>query len=482
MQCTTLTTLNLAEFPYTLYNAFRYYSQRIKGATTWQQIKPLNEKSGMLNTERRTKNRCGPIRKPIIGLIVKAGWQVQARGEKATWKLERTKNGHTAGSVDKNSGHKFFNCLGRNALDVDTTILGLCKLTTRMVVGLWTVVHINPLSPIIEVSLKSTGKATKSFALTAIVSSVLRKTNIENRRCSDSISNTAQFFDGNTERECLRGLYNAFAYAMVSMQGKAGFFSTPLFEQTPGSPCAFGLQFCPKSPVAVSNAFDGGSRVNVSRAINRKVDYPHVNAKPTIRAFFGRWFERVDSSSKVKLIVSHKQVRLALLRQKQAAGAFIGQVWQSYPTSNCIDGHFGAGLIPAQDATIISNGTVLAERALTILVQLISVRNLADNPNHNLSRQSKLIFHPIVQRLVKRVLTEGAVLPCPPTDIIGSVIGPFNRFVQRTCLFESRLKFDCNGQFHASITHYLSILDKWVECRSSSPQLKQGVFAATETR
>jgi hypothetical protein len=293
-----------------------------------------------------------------------------------------------------------------------------------------------------------------------------------------SITNTAKFFEGDTLIECLRSRYYALGDYVVCVPGKVPFLSTPLPEQSFGGGCDLALQLRPQPSVPVPDTLDHRAGVDIALAVNGDVDNAQVHPKPALPFFgsalrFGRWRSRglwsVDGSTQVELTVPHHKVGFSLLRQEQATGAFIRQVGDALSTRKGGERYFRTSLIPTEDTNVISNRAMLAERALGLLIQLISISDLSNHPHHYLSGKHELISHAIVQHFVQSVLGEGAVLPGPLTDKVGSIVGSFNRFYERADLLWGGLQLDGSSQLHTPIRPLASILDKKGERDASSP-------------
>ncbi len=264
---------------------------------------------------------------------------------------------------------------------------------------------------------------------------------------SDTISDTAEFFEGDTLTECLRGRYNAFRDYMVRVAGKARFLRTPLSEKPFGRARAFGLQLCAEPSVPVTDALDGRTGVDVTRAINGDVNYFQVNPQEARRLAYGR-FGAIDYGIEVKLTVTQEKVSLALLRQEQATSTLIRLVRKAYSTVYRIHSYFRVFLIPAQNTAIVSDRAVFAERPLHSLIKFIGIRNLSNYSDNNLGREAKLILYPVVQSLVDGVLPEGVIMPCPLRNIVGRIVSAFKRAEQGTRLFLGGLELDSDGQLH----------------------------------
>src|SRR6476660_3666068 len=116
---------------------------------------------------------------------------------------------------------------------------------------------------------------------------------------SDSVTNTAKFFYGDTVIECLRSRYYAFGDYVVCVRRKAHLFTPASLQQTPGSLGTLALQLCSEPSMSVPDCLHNRTGVGIPFAVNRYVDNTHVYPKPPFSFIFGfirlRKFRRLRS-------------------------------------------------------------------------------------------------------------------------------------------------------------------------------------------
>ncbi len=267
---------------------------------------------------------------------------------------------------------------------------------------------------------------------------------------SCSVTYPTEFFDSNTLTECLRSPYNAFADYMVLSGCKAALFPLALHKQLSCGLCTLALQLGSKSPVSVPDAFDKGTGIDVALTVNSKIHDTHVNTKKASR-FTEFRLRCIDSGIEIVLTVLQKQISLALLRKKQPSSPFVRLIRYAFSTRKRRKCHFVSCLIPAQYTTIVGDRAMSSKCTLALLVQLISVGNLRNHSDYQLSGQGKLILDAVIQHFLSGVHCEGAVLPHPLTDKVSGIVGCFHRGKQSLRLFWARAEFHLCSQLHTYI-------------------------------
>ncbi len=99
----------------------------------------------------------------------------------------------------------------------------------------------------------------------------------------DPLTDTAQFFEGNSRlpsrRGAFCGFYNLTADLVVDMLGKVALLAGKLLEPTLGCFRAFLLKLGTQTPVTVAHVVDSFAGVDSGVRINCDIDHAKVNAK-----------------------------------------------------------------------------------------------------------------------------------------------------------------------------------------------------------
>lgn len=235
------------------------------------------------------------------------------------------------------------------------------------------------------------------------------------------VANPCQIFQGYPAISALSRSNNCFTNIVIGPGSKALFFLASLLEQTTRRLRAFGLKLASKLAVAITNIFNCLTLVNRLVAINGDVGNTEIDAQEPFNVQRVRLINVADSEQ-IKLAINTSQIGFALLGLQQSPLVFTANKRDYLSSVHCPDRNRATWQTPVEHSIIVSNAAEWLESAKGFLVQLISVSHFGDATNNNLSSKIELFSDRMVNKLVKRELTEGFLVPRLLTDLITSSV------------------------------------------------------------
>lgn len=263
-----------------------------------------------------------------------------------------------------------------------------------------------------------------------------------------------QVFKGNRSVRAFGFQHELFADAVVHVAGKTGLFAAALFKQAPGRLRTLALHSLSQAGMATAKVAQVSTGVLFPAAVIGNVGHTKVNAK---NAFNVNWFRRFDfaSGEQVKLPINVAKVAFALLGLQQFKLASASTERHVFATVQRPDRNGLCVRVPRKDAAIVSNRAVFPERAARVLIQAVSLNNLADTTHRHLGAQLKLVTDTVVDELVNTHLGERLGGPRRIANRVTCGVGTLERLKQCLVLFWRRFQLNFGRQFHRKF-YYVS--------------------------
>ncbi len=246
-----------------------------------------------------------------------------------------------------------------------------------------------------------------------------------------SFMDAGQFFDGNSTLSAFGFGNDLLRNTMVYVCGKAGFPTAQAFEFALRTSRTAALQFGTQTTAAVAHVIDLATRhLRSVRGGSDGLD-AEIHTQEVIHGLWV-WVWNIARRRKVELAAMVDQVGLTLLRFQEffipfPRGVADRETAVGGPDAYCI-------WFEAQDAGVVTDGTMLCKLALLFLVQFVGVGNLGKHPHDHLCAQRKSLTGGVVQQLLQRVLTEGVAVPRLLAGPITAGVCLLNRIEQRLVL------------------------------------------------
>jgi hypothetical protein len=293
----------------------------------------------------------------------------------------------------------------------------------------------------------------------------------------DAVSDVCQVFQGNTSIAVFGLCNNTLGNHMIHMGSKAFFLFGTLLEKSRRCLCIFSLKFGSKFGMPFSQPIDLPAGVNLAIRVSSDVDNTEVNAKE-LGWVTGRRLLNLTGLKEVEAAISINQVGFPAEMAKHFQLPVSGHKRNLQPAVKRPDGNKTVGCLPGEDAFIIGDASTLVKSSLNMPVNLVGIRHLCQNPNHNLCGKIEAAPKVIVKQVVKVILAKSLCFPGMVADIVGSIVHVFQRLQQCLVLFLSRCQFNLSYQFHKSIIAHTSRLDKKGGMGGFLCQINQAVSAA----
>lgn len=271
------------------------------------------------------------------------------------------------------------------------------------------------------------------------------------------VSDTRQIFDGQSAACAFSVKNQVFTDAVVYIALVAGLSARQLFKFALGGFCAFALQTLTAIRHFAPLAFNlcAGHYLSVRRG--SYVGNPKVHAQGISKAAFRRFFDVADAVQ-IEVALAVYQINFAFAIGQKLSLIFAAHKRNNEPARHSPKGNSIVGF-EADNSIVVSDAAVPFERALSLLVQLVSVRDFRDTAHDHLRGEVKLRLRFVVRQLVQSELFERWLwlgLPALFTNPITRRIRSFKRLAQRLSLLRCWLQFEINYQLHAVIiAHFI---------------------------
>ena len=275
----------------------------------------------------------------------------------------------------------------------------------------------------------------------------------------DSVSDTAQVLQSDTPSSAFSLFNNPLADCVVDVGSKASLFFRTLLEKSLRCLRIFGLKFRAKPSMSFSQSINLSPRVCIPIGVGGDVNDTEVNSKKLGRVAFRRHLN-FTGLEEVEAAISINQVGFPTEMAEHFQLPVSGDKRNLQPAIKCPDRNKLLGCLPGEDTLIIGDAPLPVESSLNTPVNLVGIRYLCQNPDHDLSGKVEAAPKVIVEKVVQVILAKSLCLPSSLTDIVGGIVHAFQRLQQRLVLLFSRCQFDLRYQLHRCIIAYTSRLDK----------------------
>ena len=275
----------------------------------------------------------------------------------------------------------------------------------------------------------------------------------------DAGADTLEVFQGDPPSAVFSLHNNTLRDYVIDVLSKAALFFATLLEKSFRCFRIFGLKFGSKFGMPFPQPVDLSTRVNLPIGVGGDVNDTEINSKKLDRVTF--WcFLNLTGLKEVEVAVPINQVGLPAEMAKHLQLPFSSDKRNLQPTVKRPDRNKLVSYLPREDTLIISDAPVPVENSLNMSVNLIGIRHLCQNPDHDLSSKVEATPKVIVKQMVQVILAKSLSIPCLFTDIVSSIVHTFQCFQQRLMLLSRRGQFDLCYQLHRCIIAYSSRLDK----------------------
>lgn len=286
------------------------------------------------------------------------------------------------------------------------------------------------------------------------------------------LSDAFKFLNRN-RRVCAFGFLNKlFTDDVIFVATKVCFFVFAILQRATHLlwPCAACFPLCRRTlqslaacVVTLSNLLDLCAGKDLSVRVGRQVDDAEVNSQNILRRASRQLFHVTDRVQ-VKVPLAIHKVNFTFPKRQQLPLVVAAHERDGFSAANCPQVHRFV-FSETNNSIVVSNRTMTLERALPLVVQLISVAHFGNAAHDHLRREIKAVFRGVIGQLVQRKLFKGWLWLCLPTLLtnpIASGISSLKRLFERDSLLFGRLQFEIHNQLHAAI---ISQLIKYRELR-----------------
>lgn len=266
----------------------------------------------------------------------------------------------------------------------------------------------------------------------------------------DPRPNPFKLLEGNRSIRALSHFYDAFCNDVVCVARKTGLTTRTRAQLALSRACTFFLQLSPKAAVTVTNALNVATAHFFAVGSGRDVINAEVYAKHTLNVVRCRGFN-FARTEQIKLAPHKSKVRLALLSLQKLPLTFTRCPSHVHAPLHRPDRHRSLSHFVAQDAAVVGDSAQGLKHALGFLVELVSVGNLSNTPNHDLSGQREGFLDMLIDKFLKPKLPKRASIPSHPRDVVARLIGANHRLFKRLSLFGRWQKLDLGNELHALI-------------------------------
>lgn len=264
------------------------------------------------------------------------------------------------------------------------------------------------------------------------------------------VTDARQFLKGNASAGALRFLHYCFADTVVLVPLVAGLLPGDGLELPLGRLRSFLLKVLAAVLVLAAVVLYCLPAVGMPVTVAGQVDDPEINAEHP----FGKErirFVNVTDDSYVPLTAHVEQLHLSLPMLQHASLVLAAGVWHFLPSVDCPDGNpvvFQYAPYPV----VVGLRGVLAEPSWFLGIASVRTDDFLDAQDGRLRCQPEVSFDVVVDFLLQSEHLEALVRPCLLTDPVASLVGPFERRQQTSCLLGCWQEFyGCNHLHNSSI-------------------------------
>jgi hypothetical protein len=199
--------------------------------------------------------------------------------------------------------------------------------------------------------------------------------------------------------------------------------------------------------VPLTARFNMSTRKRLAVAVSRQIDDPKINTQNTFDIDrFGRFNFAPDKH--IPATAHERQIGFTALTGRQLALSLATHKRDCLSAIESPDRDRGTFQVVGQDAVVVGHRTERLKRALHLSIQLIGIRNFSNTTYRKLRGQAERFTHRVVGQTVDRELAKRLTRPCHLADVVARGVGRFQRALERSGLFGSRLQFQLYRQSH----------------------------------
>lgn len=260
------------------------------------------------------------------------------------------------------------------------------------------------------------------------------------------ITDTAQFFQGDSAIGALSGCHDGFTNAVVGVLLVTRLTTLKSAQFAFGSTCSLALQVTAAVGVDATIKFHLLAAVVRALAVRGDVNDTEVNPKH-ITGFDQIGIVQVTNTSDVEHATDQHQIDFAFAVFEQFSLVLAHYASHFFPTVQRPNRNRVIVEKP-EDAVIVGLRRVRSEGALCLGVELIGIGHLGNAAHRDLSTQTKAFPRLGVNQLVQRKLLERLDLPGTLRNPVAGSIGALKSFLERFKLLCIRQKFNVGYKFH----------------------------------
>lgn len=273
-------------------------------------------------------------------------------------------------------------------------------------------------------------------------------------------ANPLEVFHCDSASGALCSTYYLFRNYVVRICREPLLFTPSSAHQAFGTLRAFLLEFALQPNITSPVVIDGraGEPLTVRSLSNCDKSKVYPNPLDNLRFFF---VGNVHGRKQEPFFVPVNKVSLSTLKTEKLPVMLSAHKRDREATVQAPDAHRVLDDIPRQDAHVVANRAVFAERPLNVAVKFVGVSNLGYQPNHHLCGQREVCSNLRVAQLVQRKLAKFLSVPRRFAESVTGNIRRLKSAQQSVRLLGRGLEFYLSGQFHylLNIVIYLTNLN-----------------------
>src|SRR5690606_19996167 len=231
------------------------------------------------------------------------------------------------------------------------------------------------------------------------------------------LANTLKVFEVYCPLRALGVLNDTFGNHMIRVPLEAGLFTGKLFEFALGFSRATLLEAAAGVVHPLASALHRFTAVENGVTVYRKVYNAHVNAKRVLGFLFG-WGGNITGRQQVPFPAAVHEVAFAFLVAQQFKLAFVRLIGNTQAPANTPNTDALLVGVPLQNTVIVGNRAMLAEFALRVLVQFVSIAHFGNYAHNHLRGQIKTSLDFAVHQLLQLERAEGFAFPRLRTNVV----------------------------------------------------------------
>lgn len=251
-----------------------------------------------------------------------------------------------------------------------------------------------------------------------------------------------KFLDGDTAIRAFGFLDDLFRNRMVDVGGKASFLAGEFLQVALGRLALRCLKVGTEFAMPITDVVDHRAGERISIRIGGNLNYAKIDSEKVVNNnLFG--IGNIARCSQKPLAAMVDQVRFTILVLEHLFLAWSSRIWNWFSAVKSPDAY--PVIAVAEDAGIVTDGSMLGKPALDFLIKFVGIADLGKKTNNNLRRKWKSQSRFMVDRFVERERSVYFPFPCLMAHPIAALVGCFQSTQEQLRLLRIGIQPDFNN-------------------------------------